>query len=651
VIAVKTGRPRVERDTALDSAAKLKPQVGVLDAAIERAREGLLSLQHPDGYWSFELEADATIPAEYILMMHYMDEVDAALQAKLASYLRARQADHGGWPLYPGGGLDISCSVKAYYALKLAGDDPEDAHMAQAREAILVHGGAAHSNVFTRITLALFAQIPWRGTPFLPVELVLLPRWSPFHLAKVSYWSRTVVVPLAILCSFKPRARNPRGIGIEELFAVPPEEETGYFPIRSRLNRVFLLLERTARLFEPLIPGRLRRRAIKRAEQWFVERLNGHGGLGAIFPAIVNAYEALDCLGYAPEHPYRVQTRRALDDLLVVRETDAYCQPCMSPVWDTALAGLALAPLEDLEGRVASIRALDWLMERQLLDEPGDWRDYRPDLPGGGWPFQFRNDHYPDLDDTSAVAWVMDTVDRERYDFAVRRAAGWICAMQSKNGGFASFDADNCHDYLNEIPFADHGALLDPPTADVTARCVALLARRRSDDPRYGRALEAALDYLRREQEAVGCWFGRWGTNYIYGTWSVLSALEQAGVPPADPAVQRAVAWLKATQQADGGWGESNDSYADPVLAGRGQESSSYQTAWALLALMAAGEVESPAVQRGIEFLLRCQRAHGLWEDAWFTAPGFPRVFYLKYHGYCKYFPLWALARYRQLSS
>ncbi len=616
-----------------------------LDRAITMAKKALIDLQHPEGCWCFELEADCTIPAEYVLMMHYMDEVDEDLQSRLAAYLRAYQAGHGGWPLFHGGPFDMSCSVKVYYALKLAGDSPEAAHMVKAREAIIEHGGAARCNVFTRITLALFGQVPWRAIPFIPVELVLLPRWFPFHLSKVSYWSRTVVVPLSILCSLKPRARNPRKVDVRELFVTPPEKEKQYFPVRSRLNRLFLLFDRTARCVQPFLPRMLRRHALKKAGEWFIERLNGTDGLGAIFPAMVNAHEALDCLGYSPDHPHRINTREALRKLLVFNNGTAYCQPCVSPVWDTALACLALHEERSETAKEPVLRALDWLRDRQLLDEPGDWRLNHPDLQGGGWPFQFNNAHYPDLDDTAVVAWAMHLVDRERYRETVRHATEWVCGMQSRNGGFASFDSDNTHTYLNEIPFADHGALLDPPTSDVSARCAALLA----EVGRPGKALEACLGYLRREQEENGSWFGRWGTNYIYGTWSVLVALERAGESPDQSHIRAAVKWLKGTQRPDGGWGEDCETYSHPEKAGQNHESTCFQTAWAMLGLIAAGESDSPEVFQGAQYLLRRQREDGLWNDDQFTAPGFPRVFYLKYHGYGKYFPLWALARYRNV--
>jgi squalene-hopene/tetraprenyl-beta-curcumene cyclase len=633
------------------------PETAGLDAAISRAEERLLAAQHPAGYWCFELEADGTIPAEYILMLHYLGESDPALERKLAAYLRQRQGTDGGWPLYPGGAADLSCTVKVYFALKLAGDDPAAPHMVRARELVLARGGAARANVFTRITLALFQQLPWRGVPFIPVEIMFLPRWFPFHLSKVSYWSRAVMVPLFILTSLKPRARNPSGVGIRELFTTPPERERRYFPVRSRLNRVFLLLDALGRRSEPLIPRPLRRAALRRAVAWVRQRLDGSGGLGAIFPAIVNAVEALDCLGYAADDPDRARARQALRELLVVHDDWAYCQPCVSPVWDTALASLALHDVAGAHGRVparggaAVRRALDWLVSSQLKDEPGDWRDSRPDLEGGGWPFQLENSHYPDLDDTAIAGYALHQAGDERHADAVRRAAAWTLGMQSRNGGFASFDVDNTHYYLSEIPFADHGALLDPPTADVSGRCAMLLAVFAGGDPGYRVALERCLRYLEREQEPEGCWFGRWGTNYIYGTWSVLLGLACAGVPPSASVVRRAAAWLKAVQRPDGGWGEDNDSYHDPRRRGQGRTSTAFQTAWALLGLMAAGEDPAPEVRRGIDYLLRTQQPDGGWQDPLFTAPGFPRVFYLKYHGYDTYFPLWALARYRALGA
>ncbi|HSY44944.1 MAG TPA: squalene--hopene cyclase [Steroidobacteraceae bacterium] len=628
-------------------------QRSYLDRAIDAAREALSGVQNERGYWLFELEADCTISAEYILMQHFLGEIDRPLETKIAAYLRARQAQHGGWPLYQGGELDISCTVKAYFALKLAGDSAQAPHMLRARAALLERGGAARANVFTRITLALFGQVPWRAVPYIPVEIMLLPRWFPFHLDKVSYWSRTVMVPLLILCTRRPRAKNPRNVDITELFTTPPEEERHYFRTPGGrsvlLARAFLVLDRCARRIDPLIPGAMRRRATRRAEAWILERLNGEDGLGAIFPAMVNAVEALTVLSYASEDPRLVAAKRALHKLLVIGAESAYCQPCVSPIWDTALATLALQDEGSPAATAASDRALRWLQAQQLLEQPGDWQVNRPALPGGGWAFQFSNSFYPDLDDTAAIVWAMRRAsDAERYSQPVDRALDWLVGMQSRNGGFASFDVDNVHYRLNHIPFADHGALLDPPTSDVTARVVTALAT--VGRPQDKQPLERAVAFLRREQEADGSWFGRWGTNYIYGTWSVLTALAQARVRASDEAVGRAVRWLCERQNSDGGWGESNDSYAQAPAERRPAASTSFQSAWALLGLIAAGQVHSDVVRHGIDYLLRTRNAHGLWNDPGFTAPGFPRVFYLKYHGYSAYFPLWALAAYRSLA-
>ncbi|MGV8711644.1 MAG: squalene--hopene cyclase [Nitrosomonas sp.] len=619
-----------------------------LEEKFTQARNAILSLQNPDGHWCFPLEADCTIPAEYILMMHFMDEIDVILENKIARFLRDKQdMSHGGWPLYYGGAFDISCTIKSYYALKLAGDSPDAAHMFRAREAIHHHGGAAKANVFTRLLLAMYDQIPWRAVPVVPSELVLLPSWFPFHISKVSYWSRTVMIPLSILCTLKARAINPRQVNIRELFIVPPEEEKNYFPKADTfLKRIFMLVERLLSKVEPHLPQSIRQYSIRRAERWTLERLNGECGIGAIFPAMVNAHEALTLLGYDYDHPSRVQCRNALRGLLIDEGERAWCQPCTSPVWDTVLTCLALQE-DSTTDQKPVYKALDWLVEQQVLDEPGDWRDKRPDLPGGGWAFQYANPHYPDLDDTAAVAWALEQAGENPHPYALERAANWLAGMQSRNGGFAAFDIDNVHHYLNEIPFADHGALIDPPTSDVTARCVGFLGK-------YGkhqREVWRGISFLLREQEKSGAWFGRWGTNYIYGTWSVLEALQLAQFDRQHISVQRAVKWLKSVQRNDGGWGETNDSYLDADLAGRFAETSTaFQTAWAVLGLMAAGEVHSDSVRKGINYLLSHQSIDHLWEEPWFTAPGFPRVFYLRYHGYSKFFPIWALARYRALT-
>ncbi len=626
--------------------ASLEP---LLDAAIAEAHGHLKRRQAADGHWVFELEADATIPADYIMLEHYLDEIDETVESKLARYLRDIQGADGGWPLFHGGDFNISASVKAYFALKLAGDDPEATHMRRAREAILVHGGAATANVFTRIALALFGHVPWRAVPTMPVEIILLPRWFPFHLDKVSYWSRTVIVPLLVLMALRPRARNPRGVRIDELFTVPPEQHRKYLanPTGARWGDFFLAIDKILKLAEPAFPKGKRRRAIDRCMAWIAERLNGEDGLGGIYPAMANAVMAFDALGYDPARPEVRTAKEAIRRLLVFDGERGYCQPCFSPVWDTGLAVHAVMEAgEPVDGPVVQ-RALDWLVARQETEAVGDWAVQRPGLRPGGWAFQYRSPHYPDVDDTAVVAMALDRAGYAPHRESIERAAEWIIGMQSKNGGWGAFDADNTRFYLNHIPFADHGALLDPPTADVSARCLSMLAQlgHRRDYPVVARA----LDYLRREQEADGSWFGRWGTNYVYGTWSALCALAAVGEDMQSPYIRKAVRWLESRQRPEGGWGEDGATYWRERRA-ECKASTPSQTAWALLGLMAAGEVDNPAVRRGVEFLLRHPRRDGRWEEPWYTAVGFPRVFYLRYHGYAEFFPLWALARYRNLA-
>ncbi|MEY2666125.1 MAG: squalene--hopene cyclase [Pseudomonadota bacterium] len=623
-----------------------------LDKAISQAQNALLNLQDSQGYWVFELEADCTIPAEYIMMMHYLDDIDENLQAKIAVYLRSRQSEDGSYPLFTGGLGEISCSVKVYYALKMAGDDIHALHMTKLREWILSQGGAAKANVFTRIALATFEQLPWRGVPYIPVEIMLLPKWFPFHIDKVSYWSRTVMIPLFILYTLKATAKNPHKVNVLELFVTHPDEEQHYFPERTLLNKFFLGLDKLGHITRPLIPKKAHELAIQKAHDWFVERMNGEDGLGAIFPAMVNSYEALLLLGYDKNHELVVTARKAIDKLLVINENDAYCQPCLSPVWDTGLSVLALQEVQKATPNQTTsdslANAYTWLKSKQLLDEPGDWQISRPNVKGGGWAFQFNNPHYPDVDDTAVVAFAMaEAENAAELSDSIHQATRWIAEMQSKNGGYGAFDVDNTYYYLNEIPFADHGALLDPPTSDVSARCAMLMGKVAQNHPEYAQALERTIDYLRTEQEPNGSWFGRWGTNYVYGTWSVLLALEQTNLPKTDDMYTKAATWLKSVQRADGGWGEDNYSYHDTSFSAKYHFSTAFQTAWAVLALCAAGEAHSAETKAGIDFILRTQKADGVWNDKCFTAPGFPKVFYLKYHGYDKFFPLWALARYR----
>ncbi|MET0431101.1 MAG: squalene--hopene cyclase, partial [Hyphomicrobium sp.] len=542
-----------------------------IDGAITAAKTALLALQREDGHFVFELEADATIPAEYVLMRHYLAEpVDDGLEAKIANYLRRIQSEDGGWPLFHDGTSNISASVKAYFALKMIGVGTEEPYMKKARGWILSQGGASHSNVFTRNLLALFGAVPWTGVPVMPVEIMVLPRWFPFHIDKISYWARTVLIPLTVLNALKPKARNPKGIGIPELFTIPPDE-VKVWPKgphqKSPWSEIFGGIDRVLRVTEPFFPKSVRQRSIDKAVAFVTERLNGEDGLGAIFPAMVNALLVYDALGYSKDHPDYRTARGSIEKLLTIKDEEAYCQPCLSPVWDTALSVHALMEVGDPAAEAASDRALTWLKPLQVLDVVGDWAATRPNIRPGGWAFQYANPHYPDTDDTAVVVMAMDRAlgraqqHDNSYRDAIARAREWIVGMQSKNGGWGAFDADNTYEYLNQIPFSDHGALLDPPTADVTARCVSMLAQL---GERRGQSYEIdkAVDYLERTQEKDGSWYGRWGMNYIYGTWSVLCALNAAGADPSSSVVRKSVNWLLSIQNIDGGWGEDGESYS-----------------------------------------------------------------------------------------
>lgn len=630
-----------------------------LDRRIDEAARLLLAEQRPEGHWVFELEADATIPAEYVLLRHYLGEpIDSALESKIAAYLLRRQGDHGGWPLFHGGDFEMSASVKAYFALKAIGVAHDHEQMRRAREAILERGGAAQCNVFTRILLALYGIMSWRSVPVMPVEIMLLPRWFPFHLAKISYWARTVIVPLLVLQALKPRARNPRAVTLNELFIGSPMS-VGPAPKAPHQKwfwfAFFRGVDMLLRIAEPLFPSGSRKRAIDRALAFVNERLNGEDGLGAIFPAMANSVMMFDALGYPEDHPQRAVARASIEKLLVVKDAEAYCQPCLSPVWDTALVCHTLLEVGGEKARKAARRGVDWLASRQVLDVAGDWSEWRPDVRPGGWAFQYANPHYPDLDDTAVVVMAMDRIQREQresgtkpFEQAIARGREWILGLQSRNGGWAAFDADNTYYFLNNIPFSDHGALLDPPTEDVTGRCVSMLAQLRGT-PATDPALAQAVKYLRRTQRSDGSWYGRWGMNYIYGAWSALCALNAAGLGPNAPEVRKAIDWLVSIQNEDGGWGEDGASYRLDYAGYEAAPSTGSQTAWALLGLMAAGQADHSAVAHGISYLLRTQRPDGSREEERFTATGFPRVFYLRYHGYRNFFPLWALARYRNL--
>lgn len=642
-------------DAALRSAPTAQPPLDALDRAVGRATDALLALQRPDGHWVFELEADCTIPAEYILLRQHLAEPDdLELERKIGVYLRRIQGEHGGWPLFHGGALDVSATIKAYFALKMIGDSPDAPHMKRAREALLARGGAETCNVFTRFLLAFYGVVTWKAVPEMPVQIMLLPRWFPVHLDKISYWARTVIVPLLVLRALKPRARNPRGVTIDELFLGDPKKLSGIHKSGHQKEpwaSLFFALDKVLRVVEPHFPKGTRKRAIEKAVAFVDERLNGEDGLGAIFPAMANSVMMYDVLGYPEDHPHRAIARKSVEKLLVIKDEEAYCQPCLSPVWDTALASHALLEAAGPAAEKAALNGLKWLKPLQVLDVVGDWAVQKPDVRPGGWAFQYNNAHYPDLDDTAVVVMAMDRARHKAgagtgYDEAIDRGREWVVGLQSKNGGWAAFDADNTYHYLNNIPFADHGALLDPPTVDVAARCVSMLAQLGEyDSPR----MKAAIAYLEREQEPDGSWFGRWGVNYIYGTWSALCALNAAKVDPQGPVVRKAVDWLVKIQNADGGWGEDCDSYKLDYKGYETHASSSSQTAWALLGLMAVGEADHPAVAKGVAWLQAHQDERGFWPEDHYTGGGFPRVFYLRYHGYSKFFPLWAMARYRNL--
>lgn len=649
----------------------------------------LASLQREDGHWVFELEADVTIPAEYIMLQRFLGRrISDENRERIISYLLDRQMPDGGWPLYAvDGNVNISATVKAYFALKLLGHDKNAPHMVKARQIILALGGAAQCNIFTRFTLALFGQIPWHTPPAMPVEIVLLPRWFFFHLSKVSYWSRTVIVPLLILYATKPVCRLRPEEGVPELFVNPPDTlyNLDHFRPHAWRKNAFILLDRLLKRTIHLIPQRIHDHALQEAVRWTRERMQGEGGIGAIYPAMANAIMALRTLGFPEDDPDYRRGLTAIDNLLLERTPvsaapvldpvagamdyssaapDLFpaahrgaaqnrdvtlCQPCNSPVWDTCMSLTALLESGGQTSRFSIDKAMKWLFDRQI-GVPGDWSKSRPDLECGGWAFQYENTLYPDVDDTAKVLMSLfraGALEREEYREKIIRAVRWAIGMQNSDGGWGAFDVDNDYLYLNDIPFADHGALLDPSTSDLTGRCIEMLGMLG-----YGMdfpPIAKGIAFLRKEQEEFGGWFGRWGVNYIYGTWSVLSGLHQVGEDMGKPYVNKAVKWLMARQNRDGGWGETCASYDDPSLAGMGDSTAS-QTAWALLALMAANEVENESVRRGISYLTDHHRPDG-WDEQHFTGTGFPRVFYLRYHGYRLFFPVWALGVYSRLKN
>ncbi len=623
--------------------------VAKVEYTIGRAQQYFLREQTREGYWHRPLEANATMDAEYIFFMHFMGRVNAERQDRIVRHLLATQLGDGSWSLYPAAPGHLSNTIEAYAAMKLAGLPATHPALARARDFIREHGGLEKAGVFTRIFLAYFGQFPWDGVPAMPAEVMLLPSWFPINIYEMSSWARGTVVPLLVLMAKRPYVAIPAERGVTELYKDRPEVADYAFPADPQLvswRNFFLTLDRMLKLMgrSPVKP--LRARALARAADWILAHQDVNGGWGGIQPAMVNSVMALRVLGYPDDHPAVAKGIQAIEDFVIEEGSELFFQPCVSPTWDTALAAKALLD-SGMPGDAEPLqRAAGWLLDNQIF-KGGDWQVKNPELEPGGWAFEFANDWYPDTDDTAVILMMLRRValaDERRKQHAIRRGLNWTLGMQSRNGGWGAFDTDNLREIFNKIPFADMEAMLDQPTADLTGRHLELMGD-------YGYDLEMrpakrALAFIRRTQEPTGAWWGRWGVNYIYGTWSVLSGLRAIGEDLDQPYVRRAVQWLKGCQNDDGGWGETCDSYADPALAGKGPSTPS-QTAWALLGLLAGEDALSPEVMRGIEHLTRSQQADGTWDETHFTGTGFPKHFYLRYYMYRNYFPLMALGLFR----
>jgi len=620
-----------------------------LPEAVQRATDYLLSLQAPEGYWVGELEADTTLESDYIFFLHVLGKLDNRRAVKLANYIRRKQLPDGGWNIYAGGPSELNATVKAYVALKLAGDSASAPHMARARCQVHDLGGVEGTNSYTRLYLALGGALPWSFVPAIPPELILLPSWFYLNIYSMSSWTRAIVVPLMIVYARKPKWALPPNVGVTELF----RDASGRIPAfewdrrPASWRNFFLLLDRLFKLHEKLPWKPLRRRALRQAEKWLLEHLERSEGLGAIYPAMVNSVFALRAMGLAADDPV---TCREIDHLaqFEIEEGDTLrMQPCVSPVWDTAVTMFSLQEAGLPPDHPALVKAAGWLLSRQVLGG-GDWQINNPGVEPGGWAFEFRNDFYPDVDDTAFVLMALQRVaypEPARLENALRRATAWVLSMQNRDGGWGAFDRDNDCAFLTRVPFADHNAMIDPSTGDLTARVLEYLGRLKwpASHPR----LQRAVQFLRRDQTSEGAWYGRWGVNYIYGTSGALRALETLGLNK-EPESQRAVAWLRSVQNEDGGFGESCGSYDNPELKGHAHSTPS-QTAWGLIGLLAAGETSELSVKRAVGYLLDQQRSNGAWAESAFTGTGFPRVFYLKYHLYRNVFPLYALARCRNM--
>jgi squalene-hopene/tetraprenyl-beta-curcumene cyclase len=634
---------------------KIDDMLGLVSRGIDKARNYLFSQQHKDGYWCGELEADTTLESDYIAIHTLLGTGNRQRMEWAVPEIIRHQNEDGGWPIYAGGPSNISASVKGYFALKLMGYSPDHPVLARARECILNLGGVTECNTFTKIYLCFLGQYDWEAVPAIPPELVLFPNWFWFNLYEISSWSRAILVPLSIAYAKKPFKKIPAEMGIDELFVGGRHGRHLHLKWSSKMiswRNFFVALNQLIHFCERFNIRPLRALAVKRAEKWMLERFEKSDGLGAIYPGILNSIIALRCLGYSVDDP---QVIRALDEFEKLgiedpgipdhSEPTFRMAPCYSPVWDTAYAMFALGESGVGKKDPRLLKAADWILSKEVRCR-GDWAVKVRNVLPGGWYFEFNNEFYPDVDDSAMVLLGLEKVDnpRERYQHEVsQRAIEWILAMQCRNGGWASFDKDNTRMVFQHIPFADHNAMLDPPTVDITGRVLEMLATygyNKDDKP-----VKRALKFILKEQEADGSWFGRWGVNYIYGTMQVLRGLEAVGIDNHEPYVQHAAEWLRMVQNSDGGWGETCGSYDDPSTRGVGPSTPS-QTAWAIMGLLAAGDTRSESVQRGILYLIETQRTDGSWNEDQYTGTGFPRVFYLAYHLYRDYFPLIALSTY-----
>ncbi len=623
-----------------------------LDFAIKKARSRLFKEQDKrEGYWVGELEGDAALTAEYLMLMHFMGRVDIIKQEKAASFLIKTQQNEGGWNIYYKGPSDISISVKCYFALKLAGYSKDEAFMKKARDCILKMGGIMESNTFTKIYLAIFGQFDWKGIPALPIEIILLPNLFFFNIYEMSYWSRCIVVPLGIIMAMKPRHNVGGNAALDELYVIP-RNEVSYRLVRDQnkfsLKNIFFTIDSILRRYEnrPFMP--FRKLAVEKAEKWILQRLEKSGGLGAIWPGMVNTVIAMKCLGYRDEHPALQKSLHEIEKLEVHDKDSLHMQPCVSPVWDTPWSIMALSESGLPNDHPALTKAGKWLLEKEVRSF-GDWSLRNPVKEPSGWYFQHANEFYPDNDDTVVVLnalRLIDLPDRNRKKEAMLRGFKWLLGMQCKDGGWGSFDQNNNKAILNHIPFADWNALLDPSSSDLTARVLDLMGNLgyKKDYPPAKRAIE----FLKKEQEEDGSWFGRWGVNYIYGTWAALSGLYSIKEDMSQDCIRKAAAWLKNVQNSDGGWGETCKSYWNKSLKAIGKSTAS-QTSWAILGLLCTEERNSESVEKGIKYLLDNQNEDGTWDEEEFTGTGFPKVFYLRYHMYRSYFPLLALSKYRNI--